>query len=79
MGEPKFMFPCFLCGHDFQFGPHRYDGIAFGEWDIAICTTCHSASWDGVGPIYDAKLAQHLTALGITPRRNAKGWIVWPR
>ena len=45
----------------------------------AICNICHSASLDGVGPIYDARLVQHLATLGITPKRNANGWIVWPR
>lgn len=71
----KLMFPCDLCGRPYQHGPGRYEGNKWQRYDLMVCNTCHSANWDGIGPMLEKKFEAILAAKGITlPARNAKGW-----
>jgi hypothetical protein len=72
----KIMYPCFMCGHSFQFGPHRYDGHHIARYKISVCSGCWAGNWDGWAPHYEAKLLAHLEEQGLPiPDRNAKGWL----
>jgi hypothetical protein len=67
---------CFLCSSPFTFGPHRYDGKYIKYYQIMICNTCKSASWDGLAPHDEQKIKAHLEKLGLDlPERNEKGWL----
>ena len=76
--EFKHMETCFLCGSQFQFGPHLYDGKYFREWDIIVCSGCESANSDGIVPTTYPHLTAHLKARGTQVRVNSNGWIAWP-
>jgi len=41
---------CGLCGREFQFGPHRYDGRRISAWDVMACDVCLKTNSDGVVP-----------------------------
>jgi len=76
MAEDKFMFPCFMCGGQFQMGPHRYDGTTIPRYQVSLCRTCYNANWDGWGPHWEQRLMAHLKATERPiPERNAKGWL----
>lgn len=69
------MVSCVFCERKFQFGPHRYDGKHISKSQIALCKICLNASWDGVGPTYEAKFLSHLEAKGLPiPEQNSKGF-----
>lgn len=74
----KFLYECFLCGRDFQFGPHVYDGKHIGPWNIQVCRGCYQGNWDGIVIEGRPKLVEHLKSLGIEIKRNARGWVDWP-
>jgi hypothetical protein len=76
MAQDKFIFPCFTCGNQFQFGPHRYDGENIPRYQICGCRTCYAASWDGWGPHHEQRVLAHLEKKGLPiPERNEKGWL----
>lgn len=78
MAEDKIMLKCFLCGREFQFGPHRYDGRGVPKWGITICRTCDDANWDGIVLANHPGLKRHLETRGIPITLNAKGWLDIP-
>jgi hypothetical protein len=73
----KFMYQCFMCGEEYQFGPHRYEGKNIPRYNIGVCNICYEANWDGwAPPEYENKLIAHLKKEGIPiPERNEKGWL----
>jgi hypothetical protein len=76
MSKEKFMCQCFICGGDFQFGPHRYEGRKIPRYNINVCNNCYEANWDGWAPHYEKKLVAHLRKEDLPiPERNAEGWL----
>lgn len=76
MAEDKFMYKCFMCGSDFQFGPHRYKGKEIHKYNISVCNICYDMNWDGWAPEYTEKLVEHLKKEGLPiPERNPEGWL----
>jgi len=75
---PKHMVGCDLCGQQFQFGPHRYDGRGVSGWGIRICRICDGANHDGLVPQQHPRLISRLAAEGVEMRLNAKGWLPIP-
>ena len=70
---------CFFCKKEFQYGPHRYAGRSVPVWGLLICEMCDSMNWDGLVPEQHPAVMRHLADKGITPARNAKGWVGIPR
>jgi len=69
---------CDLCGHSFQFGPHRYDGQYLKHYKMILCNGCYEGNWDGFAPGLEAKFIAHMKSKGIAlPERNDNGW--YPR
>lgn len=73
-----FMFPCFLCRRQFQFGPHRYDGRAIPTWGVRFCDVCISSNHDGIVPEAHPELMDQLARKGVTVTLNARGWLPIP-
>jgi hypothetical protein len=72
----KFMVACGICGAQFQFGPHRYDGRHISTYKLTVCGSCYDANWDGWAPHWEPILIKHLNTNGIPiPSRNSKGWL----
>jgi hypothetical protein len=75
MPSTKIMLGCGLCGAQFQFGPHVYDGKHISRYQLTICRSCWSGNHDGYGPAVEKQFLAHLKAKGIpVPARNADGW-----
>jgi len=75
MERDKFMYQCFICGGEFQFGPHKYKGKNIPRYKISVCDVCYNANWDGWAPEYENKLIEHLKKENLPiPERNEKGW-----
>jgi len=76
MSKEKFMYKCFMCGGDYQYGPHKYEGQWIRQYNISVCNICYKANWDGWAPEYETKLIEHLRKEGIPiPERNEEGWL----
>lgn len=75
MNDGRVMYPCFCCGRQVQFGPHRYDGRAAQLYgNVPVCMTCWSANWDGWSPTVEPKLLALLAERGLpVPARNENG------
>lgn len=75
MDTDKTMMSCELCGKEFQYGPHRYDGQFIRRYQLTVCKTCFSGNRDGWAPHLEEKFLAHLKAKHIpAPARNAEGW-----
>ena len=75
MKPVKFMQVCGICGSQFQFGPHIYDGQHIARYKLTVCRSCFSANYDGWGPMVEATFLDHLKAQGLAvPERNESGW-----
>jgi len=75
MAEEKIMQRCFMCGSEYQFGPHRYDGKYISRYQISVCRSCYDSNWDGWAH-YEPRLVAHLKANNLPiPARNEKGWL----
>ncbi len=76
MSEHKIMDSCFMCGRQFQMGPHRYDGKFISGYQISVCWACYEGNWDGWAPHWEQILVAHLKKNKLLiPERNAKGWL----
>jgi hypothetical protein len=65
---------CDVCGANFQFGPHLYDGTYIQTYQITVCFGCFGANWDGWAPHYEEAVTRTLKAQGVPiPARNKKG------
>lgn len=74
--EPKFMYRCFTCGGEFQFGPHVYDGRHIAAYDMTFCMGCYGGNWDGWAPRYEPRILAHLKDKGLeAPARNEGGYL----
>lgn len=77
--EHLIMYECFFCENDFAFGPDVYEGGHYRPWMLEYCHICKRASWDGIGPMHETKLLEHLSTLQVpAPLRNSKGLIICP-
>lgn len=74
----KVMIKCFLCGDEFQFGPHRYAGKYIHQWGMDVCEICLSSNRDGIVPGTYPHLEPYLASKCIKITYNVKGWIPWP-
>lgn len=64
-----------MCGNEYQYGPHRYDGHYISKYKISVCSICYAGNWDGWNSHYEEKLIVHLHKNKLPiPERNAKGW-----
>lgn len=76
MAEHKTTFPCFMCGRQFQMGPHRYDGTFISRYQISVCRACYESNWDGWAPHWGEHIVAHLKKNKLPiPERNARGWL----
>jgi len=76
MQNQKCMYNCDICGAQFQFGPHIYDGRYIASYQITVCKSCWDGNWDGWGAGAEPKLISHLEKRGTpVPKRNEKGWL----
>jgi hypothetical protein len=76
MVDPKVMYCCEVCGQQFQFGPHVYNGRLIRTYQIMVCNGCYAGNWDGWAPHFEATVTRKLTEQGLPiPARNAKGWL----
>lgn len=74
MIETKCMVKCPVCGNQFQFGPHKYDGKHLDRYEMTVCRLCYDVNWDGWGPAREAAILDHLREKGIpVPDRNQEG------
>lgn len=70
------MIRCFMCGQEFQFGPHAYKGKHIARYNISVCEPCYDSNWDGWAPHYESRLIKYIESQGIpVPMRNEKGLI----
>lgn len=70
------MFPCDICGQQFQFGCHVYDGKFIPTYKLTVCITCFNANHDGWAPHYEQKILSHLERNRVKlPERNENGWL----
>lgn len=66
---------CDLCKTTYPFGNGKYDGKFLSHYQMNICQSCYSTSWDGIAPIYKEKFIEHLTSKNIAlPLFNEKGF-----
>jgi hypothetical protein len=73
---PKFMKRCVVCGCEFQFGIHVYDGKYIPTYEIMVCSGCYQANWDGWAPDHEPAVTRKLREQGKPiPERNEKGWL----
>ena len=57
-------------------GPHLYSGEFIKLYEIAVCSICYQANWDGWAPHFEQRLVAHLEKCGRPiPQRNEKGWL----
>jgi hypothetical protein len=76
MYPSKNIVACDMCGAQFEFGPHAYDGRHIARYRLLVCSPCYEGNSDGWNPGMEPKLIAHLKSKGIPiPERNAKGWI----
>jgi hypothetical protein len=74
------MYPCFVCGQSFHFGPHVYDGRAVQGWNCAaICKVCESSNQNGLMPDQWPDLIGNLQRQGVRVKLNARGRIDIPK
>ena len=67
---------CDICGNDYQFGPHRYEGKTIPCYQLSVCMTCYEGNWDGWAPHLEGKVLEHLKSRGLPiPMRNDSGWL----
>jgi len=76
MAKEKFMSRCFLCGREYQMGPHKYDGKYIPRYEMSVCMSCYEGNWDGWSPGCEEIIIAHLKQKGLPiPERNVKGWL----
>lgn len=77
MADPKVIFyRCEVCGQEFQYGPHVYNGKFIPTYQIMVCSGCYAGNWDGWAPQFEAAVTRKLTEEGLPiPARNPKGWL----
>ena len=76
MKNGKFIYQCDLCGSEYQFGPHKYDGKYIRRYELNVCKSCYDGNWEGWGPHCEERLIAHLKQKNIPiPEKNAKGWL----
>ncbi len=66
---------CAVCGREYQWEPHRYDGEYIPRYQLNACSPCYMGNWDGWNPHFESKLVKHLESKGLPlPERNERGW-----
>jgi hypothetical protein len=76
MATTKFAQHCDICGSEFQYGPHKYNGKYIARYQITVCMPCWESNWDGWAPGNEERLIAHLQKMGLPiPERNSKGWL----
>jgi hypothetical protein len=80
MSSDDTMIECFLCGREFQYGGHIYNGRRVPAWDVWLCDVCDKGNRDGIANLtYQKKVAKHLKTQGLpAPPLNDKGWVPIP-
>jgi hypothetical protein len=74
--EPVATQGCEVCGSQFQYGAHVYDGKHVRAYGITVCRRCYDANWDGWGPFAEPAVLRKASENGLPlPPRNAKGWL----
>ena len=72
----KFMEICPVCGDQYQYGPHRYEGAWLEAYGIQVCDTCKNGNFDGWAPHLEPRLLKVLKAKGLpAPERNERGFL----
>ena len=47
---------CAVCGREYQWEPHRYDGEYIPRYQLNACSPCYMGNWDGWNPHFESKL-----------------------
>jgi len=63
----KYTLECEVCGSNFQYGAHRYEGRHLARYDITVCSRCYDGNRDGWAPRYEERLLKSLRRSGKTP------------
>jgi hypothetical protein len=74
------MICCDLCGGQFQFGPHAYNGSFVSAYQMSVCNICLSSHSDGISPLFEKLFEAHFQKHNLPrPKRNQRGWYPGPR
>jgi DNA-directed RNA polymerase subunit RPC12/RpoP len=74
MNEQKIMYKCGICGSEFQFGAHAYNGKSIARYKLMVCKNCWNVNWDGWNDEAEEKILTHLNENNIPiPKRNENG------
>ena len=74
MNDVKFMYTCDLCGAEYQFGRHIYDGKYIPRYKLNVCMNCYSGNHDGWSPHDERIILKHIEENGLSvPERNEEG------
>lgn len=60
MSSDDFIERCNVCGKNFQFGPHQYDGRHIPLYEITVCKSCWDAHRDGWAPHLEDRVTAKL-------------------
>lgn len=69
---------CFVCGQQFQRGPHIYNGRMIRGWGELVCDPCIKINHDGIVSESRPHIIPALRSKGVEPKLNANGFIVIP-
>jgi cytochrome c553 len=70
---------CFLCKQPLSVQTARpYHSKYIRQWDIEVCSTCHSGNHDGIVLGQYPQLAERLNTKGINMELNERGRLDWP-
>ncbi len=69
-----YMERCDICGNEFQFSDHQYDGRKCQGYNMMACRSCYDGNHDGWAPHYEDRILKHLEDHGIEePERLDNG------
>jgi hypothetical protein len=76
--KPPITVKCDLCGKDFAFANHSYNGKCSKPLKLCACEGCYSVM-EGFAPFVEKALEAHIKKHGLKPfPRNSEGYYVWP-
>ncbi len=74
LSENQVIILCPICGNQFQFGPHIYNGYHIPRYQITVCLSCWKTNSDGWAPHLEDRLILHLEENYLPiPERNERG------
>ena len=72
----KHMEVCPVCGEQYQYGPHKYEGHRLEAYDMRVCDWCEAGNHDGWAPHNEGTILEHLKARNLPePERLKNGML----